>query len=327
MALKEGGVLSYKEGINLQESCDGLHLDHIPSKLAIKEAYVNVTNEISSVNKIDEKTRRKIDNEATVLIRANNLDRKNHTTITRDKSEAKVEGRALALTSVRDLLSYQDIELERKVFSREEINTIIDNVHKKNIEFGLYSQEEVRIAEEFSQELNILNKKKEWQITGKRDTMPQDKKLTKEIIFNALGKHKSSPEFLVILDILGKPTIDEDIDSDRVDCTWNNHGINIVLSYETGIFLNIFLYPNGGKYDEDYLPDDEPCKVICKENDFDEYITMQEVRDKYGKPDRERQSHLGYKLFYYNHNNLKYYFTFTDETQIYSIMIGYWMGD
>jgi hypothetical protein len=39
MAVQEGAVHSYKEGTKLQDPFDGLQLDHIPSKQAIKEAY------------------------------------------------------------------------------------------------------------------------------------------------------------------------------------------------------------------------------------------------------------------------------------------------
>ena len=150
-----------------------------------------------------------------------------------------------------------------------------------------------------------------------------DKKLTKEIVFNAFGKEKSSPEFQAILEILGEPVIKVDIEGDRVDYTWSNHGIDIVLSHETELFYNIFFYPNGTKNDEEYLMDDEPCKPICQENDFDQNLTMQDVRKRYGEPDREQETYGGYELLYHNHNNLKYYFTFVNETQVYSIMIGW----
>ena len=48
MAVKEGEVLGYREGTNLQDSFDGLQLDHIPSKQAIKEAYVSVETELDT---------------------------------------------------------------------------------------------------------------------------------------------------------------------------------------------------------------------------------------------------------------------------------------
>jgi len=149
-----------------------------------------------------------------------------------------------------------------------------------------------------------------------------NKKLTKEVVFNALGKKKTSPEFIAVLDILGKPIIEDDSDSDIVDYMWDNHGINIVLSYDTGIFLNIFLYPNGAKHDEDYNPDQEPCNVICKENDFDQNLTMQEVREKYGKPDVEKDSYRGYVLLYRNIDDRTMRFVFTNETELYYIMLG-----
>jgi len=153
--------------------------------------------------------------------------------------------------------------------------------------------------------------------------MAHDKKLTKEIVFNAIGKEKSSLEFLAILEILGEPKIKNDIDSDRVDYTWSNHGINIVLSHETELFYNIFFYPNGTKNDEEYIIDKKSCKTICQENDFDQNLTMEEVREKYGNPDIEKETYGGYVFRYSNIHGYKIFFTFIDETQLYSIMIGW----
>ena len=150
--------------------------------------------------------------------------------------------------------------------------------------------------------------------------MPQDKKLTRQMINDALGKEKSSPEFLAILDILGKPIIE--VDDDIVDYMWDNHGINIVLSYETGIFINIFFYPNGSTSEFEYINDRKSCTPICKEYDFDQNLTMQEVRDKYGEPDAEGKGYPGHGLLYRNINGIVMRFVFTNETELHFIMLG-----
>jgi len=150
-----------------------------------------------------------------------------------------------------------------------------------------------------------------------------NKKLTKEIVFNAFGKEKSSPEFKAILEILGEPVIEPDIESNLIDLSWYHHGIDIVLSHDTEIFFNIFFYPNGTKTDKEYLTDRKPCKPICQENEFDQNLTMQEVREKYGKPDTEKETHEGYVFRYRNIHGNKIFFTFINETKLYSIMIGW----
>lgn len=148
-------------------------------------------------------------------------------------------------------------------------------------------------------------------------------KLTKEIVFNAFGKHKDSEEFKKILDILGEPTIEPDIDSNLIDYSWNHYGIDIVLSYDTELFYNIFFYPQGTHSDKDYLDDREPCKPICNDNDFEQNLTMQEIREKYGNPNTEKETYGGYVFRYPNIDGYKRFFTFSDENTLYSIMIGW----
>jgi len=163
MAVKEGEVLGYREGTNLQDSFDGLELDHIPSKQAIKEAYANVATNIDSVDDISKDTIRNINNETTILARANESHAQNDTTGPRNRLLAVVDSNVLALASVRDLEKYERIELDRDVLSSAEISTAIENVHARNIELGLYSQREVNIATEFAQEfsqIDIRNNKK-----------------------------------------------------------------------------------------------------------------------------------------------------------------------
>ena len=84
MAVKEGEVLSYREGTNLQDSFDGLQLDHIRSKKAIKEAFANIKN-ISSVVNIPEDIKHIINQETTILARANASHAQNDTTGPRNK--------------------------------------------------------------------------------------------------------------------------------------------------------------------------------------------------------------------------------------------------
>jgi len=146
--------------------------------------------------------------------------------------------------------------------------------------------------------------------------MPQDKKLTRQMINDALGKEISSKEFITITDILGEPEIRTDIESDITDYIWDRHGISIVLSCETGIFQNIFFYPNGSTSKLEYINDKKPCTSICKENDFDQNLTMQEVRDKYGEPDAEGK---GYPRHI---NGIVMRFVFTNETELHFIMLG-----
>ena len=71
MAVKEGEVLGYREGRSLQDPFDGLQLDHIPSKQAIKEAYASVKTEPDTTSQIEKKIRLNIDKETTTLARAN----------------------------------------------------------------------------------------------------------------------------------------------------------------------------------------------------------------------------------------------------------------
>ena len=157
MAVKEGEVLGYREGTNLQDSFDGLQLDHIPSKQAIKEAYVSVKTELDTVSQIDEETRLNIDKETTTLARTKESHAQSDTTGSRNKSLAVIDSNVLALASVRDLEKYERIELDRGVLSPSEISTAVDNVHTRNIDLGLYSQREVDIATEFVEELSQID--------------------------------------------------------------------------------------------------------------------------------------------------------------------------
>jgi len=157
MAVKEGEVLGYREGTNLQDSFDGLQLDHIPSKQAIKEAFANVSNEFDTVQGIDRNTRRNIDKETTILARANESHSQSDTTGARNKLLAVVDSNVLALASVRDLEKYERIELGRGELSSVEISTAVNNVHARNIDLELYSQREVNIATEFAQEFSQID--------------------------------------------------------------------------------------------------------------------------------------------------------------------------
>ena len=152
--------------------------------------------------------------------------------------------------------------------------------------------------------------------------MPQEKKLTRQMINDALGKKIDSKEFKVIMDILGEPEIETDMESDRTDYSWDHYGINIVINHEAETFDNIVLYPYGSTSEFEYINDRKPCKYICKDNDFDQNITMKEVREKYGKPNTEKETYLGYVMRYRNLNGYTIFFTFSSESQLYSTMIG-----
>jgi len=138
--------------------------------------------------------------------------------------------------------------------------------------------------------------------------------LTKILGLDAIGKDHQSKEFVAITDILGEPEISVDEESDRVDFTWRDYGVNVVIGYEEGIVENFFFYPlEIGRYSS--------CKQVCIFEEFDADLTLEEVRKKYGQPNREREDFLGYKLYYYL-ENYDMYFTFYDENHIYSILIG-----
>ena len=152
--------------------------------------------------------------------------------------------------------------------------------------------------------------------------MPQDKKLTRQMINDALGKEISSKEFIAITDILGEPEIYTDIEEDTMNYSWYQHGIDIVVNYEAKTFYNIFLYPNGTTSEVEYIKDRKPCKPICEENSFDQNISMQEVRDKYGEPDAEGNHPKESALLYRNIHTYTIRFTFDDKSKLYEIVIG-----
>jgi len=143
------------------------------------------------------------------------------------------------------------------------------------------------------------------------------------MINDALGKEISSKEFIAITDILGKPEIDTDIESDITYYSWDNYGIDIVINHEAKTFQNIFLHPFGTTSQVEYINDRKPCTLICKENDFDQNFTMQEVRDKYGEPDAEGKGYPKHGLMYRNINNKVMRFVFTNETELHFIMLGH----
>jgi len=152
--------------------------------------------------------------------------------------------------------------------------------------------------------------------------MSNDQKLTRQMINDALGKKISSKEFIAITDILGEPEIRTDIESDITDYSWDNYGIDIVINHEDETFDNIVLYPYGSTSEFEYINDQKSCTPICKENDFEENITMQEVREKYGKPDAEGDSHRGHTLSYWDLDGYEIYFTFSDKSKLFAILIG-----
>jgi hypothetical protein len=138
-------------------------------------------------------------------------------------------------------------------------------------------------------------------------------KLSKQMILNVIGKDHRSQEFIRITDILGEPEISVDADIDRVDFTWNDYGVNIVIGYEEGIVENFFFYPMGINKGS--------CKQICLYEEFDMVLSIQEIIKRYGKPQKEKKNILGHEL-YYLFDNYKIYFTFHDDDNIYSILIG-----
>jgi len=161
MAVQEGAIHSYQEGTKLQDPFDGLQLDHIPSKQAIKEAYANVTGR-DSVRDIDTKVAAKIDNITTIIVRANESHSQNDTTGARNKILSVVDSKVLALATVRDLEKYKMMELDRDVLSPQQIESAINDLHTRNIDLGIYSQREINIATEFAHEfanIDIRNNK------------------------------------------------------------------------------------------------------------------------------------------------------------------------
>jgi len=142
------------------------------------------------------------------------------------------------------------------------------------------------------------------------------------MINDALGKEISSKEFIAITDILGKPEIDTDIESDIAYYSWDNYGIDMVVKYESKIFKNIFLYPFGSTSEFEYIDDRQPCTLICKENDFDENISIQAVLDKYSEPDAKGNHKRETSFLYRNLNGYKIRFTFDNKSKLYEILIG-----
>jgi len=152
--IQEAEVQPYEEGkaIKRVHPDATIELDHIPSKQAIKEAYVSLEENLDSVRDIDDDLANKIDKITTTIARAKESHKENDTTGRRNSILAGVDSKVLALATVRDLEKYQRIELERGELSPREIELGMNDVNVKNINLDIYSQREIDIANEFAHE-------------------------------------------------------------------------------------------------------------------------------------------------------------------------------
>lgn len=146
-----------------------------------------------------------------------------------------------------------------------------------------------------------------------------EKKLTKQLILEALGNSIDSTAFSEIMEIMnqeGRENVAVDVGIDRVDYTWDHYGVNIVIGYEDELFKTIFLY---------VIPDNETssCKIICKDGDFDVNFSIEDIKNKYGEAYYEdKDGDFGHELRY-KFDKYKLNFSFIDKGKYISlIMIG-----
>ena len=153
--LQEGDVQSYAKGKAAKKLHPDkeIHLDHIPSKQAIKLAYVDAIGE--DLKDISRNIITAIEEETTTLATY----RKNHSSSSTSKINIKLahlDKDVLALASVRDLEQFKSYELQRGALTEAQIDTSIEKVHARNYDLGLYTKNEVGIAQKYVTQLKEL---------------------------------------------------------------------------------------------------------------------------------------------------------------------------
>jgi len=144
--------------------------------------------------------------------------------------------------------------------------------------------------------------------------MAHDKKLTKEILLNALGKTEDTPEVQKLFQILGQADIDEDTDIERqihngkrytyVDAedgtfiyAWDRYGIEMHLTNEDTYQPKKYPLSETPEVDAFFLyikPDEtegrKSCLGICEDAFFYEGMKIDDIIQKYGESQRVWQS-------------------------------------
>jgi len=152
--LEETNIQGYTEGQGVKKKYPNaeIHLDHIPSKKAIELAYLDT---LIDPEDFKPSIIKKIHAETTTLARAAETHRQSPTSKINVKL-AHIDKDVLALAAVRDLEHYKIQELERGVLSPQEIDTAMEKVHQRNYDLGIYTKDEVNIANTYTQKLQEL---------------------------------------------------------------------------------------------------------------------------------------------------------------------------
>ena len=147
--LEEGNVQSYAIGQAVKKTFPNneIQLDHIPSKKAIALAYFEETG-----IEVTPKLINTIHKETTTLARAKETHRESPTSKINVKL-AHLDKDVLALAAVRDLIQYKAQEIERGILTPQKIENAIAEVHRENYALGIYTKEEVEIANKYTQRL------------------------------------------------------------------------------------------------------------------------------------------------------------------------------
>jgi len=111
---------------------------------------------------------------------------------------AHLDKDVLALASVRDLAQYKEYELKRGVLSEGQINTAVENVHHRNIELGLYTPDEVIVAQKYTTQLKELE-------LSKHSHIPSYEEIAKE--YHAEFKEPPKINTDIFENRLAKPSI------------------------------------------------------------------------------------------------------------------------
>jgi len=143
--------------------------------------------------------------------------------------------------------------------------------------------------------------------------------ITEDKIIELLGLQANSEKFTGVCKILGEAHFKIDSENNRIDYTWYQYGVNIVISDNEECIESIFLYPFGSYNDFEYIENKEPSLFLCK-NECYQNLTMRELKDKYGEPISTSRSLHGYVLKYENIDGLEIHFTFKNSKTLYSVM-------
>jgi len=160
----------------------------------------------------------------------------------------------------------------------------------------------------------------------KREKMAHDKKLTKEILLNALGKTEDTPEVQKLFQILGQADIDEDtqidhqiyggkrytyfdVESGIFIHSWDKYGIEMHLQNEDTLYpknyltsqipviTTFLLYIKTSKE----WGDKSSCLPICNDDFFYEGMKIEDIPEKYGEANKtwsSEKKNIGFNKYY-----------------------------